>query len=241
MATFVLIHGSWHGGWCFDSVKALLEAAGHDVVAPDLPGMGGTRDELAAITLEGWAGFVADLCRSASQRPVVLAGHSRGGLVISQAAEYAPEAVDALIYICALMLPSGMSRADFKELEGPVPPFDEMIIPVHDGIATLVDPTLAPAVFAQASPPDLVAAAMARLVAEPFAPRTTRLQLTGARWGAIPRTYIECTLDRTIPLRSQRMMQELVPGAAVVTLAADHSPFLSAPRDLADALLAAIP
>jgi pimeloyl-ACP methyl ester carboxylesterase len=41
MASFVLVHGSWHGGWCFDAVKALLEAGGHEVIAPDLPGMGG--------------------------------------------------------------------------------------------------------------------------------------------------------------------------------------------------------
>jgi pimeloyl-ACP methyl ester carboxylesterase len=238
MATFILIHGSWHGGWCFEGVKALLEDAGHHVIAPDLPGMGGSREELAAVTLAGWAGFVADLCRTAPQRPVVLAGHSRGGLVISQAAELAPEAIDALVYICAMMLPSGMSRADFKALEGANPPFDEMIIPVHDGVATLVDPTLAPAVFAQASPPDLVAAAMERLVAEPHGPRSTKLELTEARWGAIPRTYIECTADRTIPLTSQRMMQAMCPGAQVVTLDADHSPFLSRPGELAEALLA---
>ena len=53
MASFVLIHGSWHGGWCFDEVKALLEAQGHEVIAPDLPGMGGSEAELAAVTLAG--------------------------------------------------------------------------------------------------------------------------------------------------------------------------------------------
>ena len=51
MATFVLIHGSWHGGWCFDEVRALLETQGHAVIAPDLPGMGGNEAELAAVTL----------------------------------------------------------------------------------------------------------------------------------------------------------------------------------------------
>ena len=241
MASFVLIHGSWHGGWCFDAVKALLEEAGHHVIAPDLPGMGGTKDELAAVTLEGWATFAAELCRNAPQHPVVLAGHSRGGLVVSQAAEAAPEAIDALVYICAMMLPDGMSRAEFKAREGANPAFDEMIIAVHDGVATVVDPTLALAVFAQLSPPDLVDAAMARLVAEPHAPRSTPLRLTPERFGSLPRTYIECTADRTIPLSSQRMAQQLVPGAKVVTLDADHSPFLSRPAELAAALIAAIP
>lgn len=237
MATFVLIHGSWHGGWCFDGVKAQLEAAGHHVIAPDLPAMGGSREELGAVTLADWAEFTAGLCRAAPQRPVVLAGHSRGGIVISQAAELAPDAIDALVYICALMLPDGMSRAEFKAMEAPNPAFDAIIIPIYDHVATIVDPTLAPAVFAQASPPDLVEAAMGRLVAEPHAPRSTKLRLTARRWGAIPRTYVECTADRTIPIASQRMMQELTPGARVVTLEADHSPFLSMPDELAEVLL----
>jgi pimeloyl-ACP methyl ester carboxylesterase len=241
MATFVLIHGSWHGGWCFDPVAERLRAAGHDVIAPDLPGMGGTKEELEAITLEGWAEFAADLCRNAPSRPVVLAGHSRGGLVISQAAENAPEAIDALVYICALMLPDGMSRAEFVEMEEPNPDFRAMVIPAHDHVATIVDPTLAPMVFAQLSPPDQVEAAMARLVAEPHAPRSTPLHVTPERWGSLPRTYVVCSEDRTIPLSSQQLMNAMCPGANLVTLVADHSPFLSAPDGLAAALLAAIP
>ncbi|MFM5949357.1 MAG: alpha/beta fold hydrolase [Novosphingobium sp.] len=241
MATFVLIHGSWHGGWCFDAVKDLLEAEGHQVIAPDLPGMGGNEQELAAVTLQGWANFAAGLCRTAPQHPVVLAGHSRGGLVVSQAAETAPEAIDALVYICAMMLPDGMSRAEFKQLEAPNPAFDALIEPTEGGHGTVITGSNPEQVFAQLSPPDLVNAAMARLVAEPHGPRSEPLRLTPARFGSLPRTYIECSHDRTIPLSSQRRMQELVPGARVETLEADHSPFLSQPEALARLLIAAIP
>lgn len=239
MASFILIHGSWHGGWCFDSLRAILEAQGHEVIAPDLPGMGGDRAQLDAVTLAGWAEFAAGLCRSASQRPVILAGHSRGGLVVSQTAELAPDAMDALVYVCAMMLPDGMSRADFKQIEGPNPDFDAIISPVHGGAGTVVDGARAAPVFAQLSPPELVAGAMARLVAEPNGPRSTPLQLSPERFGSRPRTYIECTEDRTIPIASQRRMQALVPGADVVTLDADHSPYLSRPRQVAAALVAA--
>lgn len=238
MASFVLVHGSWHGGWCFDGIKALLEAEGHEVIAPDLPGMGGDEETLRAVTLQDWASFTAGLCRGASQRPVILAGHSRGGVVIGEAAEQAPDAIDALVYICAMMLPDGMSRAAFKAMEEPNPDFDAMVIPVYGDAGTMVDPTRGPQVLAQLSPPDQVEAAMTRLVAEPKGPRATPMRLTDERFGLVPRTYIECTADRTILLSSQRLMQQLVPGANVVTLAADHSPFLSAPRELADALLA---
>lgn len=244
MAGFVLIHGSWHGGWCFDPVAELLRARGHTVVAPTLPGMGGTAEEIAAVTLDGWGEFAAQHCRDLKRQlngaPVVLAGHSRGGLVVSNAAEADPAAMDALVYICAMMLPSGMSRAQFKELEGPNPAFDAIISKVHGGLATVVDPANAGPVFAQVSPPDLVAAVLPQLLSEPHAPRSQVLQLTRERWGSLPRTYVECTLDRTIPIDSQRKMQDYSPGAHVVTLEADHSPYLSKPVELADALEGAI-
>lgn len=240
MATFVLIHGSWHGGWCFDALRRRLEAAGHDVIAPDLPGMGGDEAALDAVTLDGWAEFVADLCRSAGPRPVILAGHSRGGLVISQAAEKAPEAIDTLVYICAMMLPDGMSRAQFKQLEGPNPAFDALISPTPGGHGTRITGADPAAVFAQLAPPELAAAAMARLVDEPHRPRSMPLHLTPGRYGRVPRVYVECTDDRTIPLASQRRMQHLVPGARVETLWADHSPFLSRPEALAAILLALV-
>jgi pimeloyl-ACP methyl ester carboxylesterase len=244
VAGFVLIHGSWHGGWCFDLVAERLRAAGHSVVAPDLPGMGGGEEVLCAVTLEQWAEFAAQHCRRMKDEfdgPVVLAGHSRGGIVVSQAAELAPEAVDALVYVCAMMLPDGMSRAAFKAREEPNPAFDALVSPTPSGCGTEITGADPGAVFAQLSPPHLVEDAMRRLVAEPHGPRSTPLRLTPERWGSLPRTYVECTQDRTIPLSSQRLMQDLSPGARRVTLEADHSPFLSRPDELAAALIGAIP
>jgi pimeloyl-ACP methyl ester carboxylesterase len=201
--------------------------------------MGGDEEALRAATLKGWAEFTADLCRKATQTPVILAGHSRGGIVVSQAAELAPDAVDSLVYICAMMLPDGMSRADFKQLESPNPAFDAIISSVHGGAGTVVDRGKAGAIFAQLCEAETVAAAIKRVVAEPHGPRSTPLALSKERFGSLPRTYIECTEDRTIPLSSQRRMQQLVPGADVVTLWADHSPYLSRPQALAAALIAA--
>src|SRR3546814_15092668 len=64
LATFVLIHGSWHGGWCFDTVRALLEAQGHEVITPDLPGMGGNEAELRGVTLRSEERRVGKECVS---------------------------------------------------------------------------------------------------------------------------------------------------------------------------------
>jgi pimeloyl-ACP methyl ester carboxylesterase len=234
MATFVLIHGAWHGGWCFEPLAALLEAEGHRVLAPDLPGMGGDEAVLGAVTLDGWADFVAELCRDA-KTPAILCGHSRGGIVISEAAERAPECVAALVYICAMLIPSGMSRADMRASGQPNPDFDAIRVKVPGG--TTIDASGAAAIFAQRSPPDLAAAAIARLVAEPDAPSATQLQLSETRFGSVTRHYIECLADRAITISDQRRMQALQPCATVITLDADHSPFLSAPHELADALI----
>jgi pimeloyl-ACP methyl ester carboxylesterase len=105
----------------------------------------------------------------------------------------------------------------------------------------VIDPLSdAGAVFAQLSPPEDVAAVLPRLLAEPSQPRRQKIVVTPERWGSKPRTYVECTQDRTIPIDSQRKMIAMSPGAQVITLEADHSPYLSAPEALADALEAAI-
>ena len=236
MATFVLIHGAWHGGWSFELIQPLLEAAGHKVIAPDLPGMGGSDEEIAGATLARWADFVADLCVTA-EKPVILCGHSRGGLVVSETAERVPSEIAALVYICAMMLPSGMSREQWRDRAEPNPEFRAIVHPHPSGIATVIDRTRAAPVFAQLSPPDLVEKAFDRLMAEPDQPRMTELNLSESRYGSVPRHYVECVHDRTIPITDQRMMQALQPCASVISLDADHSPFLSRPEELASALL----
>lgn len=237
MVSFVMIHGAWHGGWCFEPLRARLEGAGHHMVAPDLPGMGGDDEVLAAATLDQWGNFAVELCR-AQPGPVLLCGHSRGGIVLSQAAERDPEAMAALVYICAMLIPPGMSRAEFQQDQVPNPAFRAIIRPTPGGQGTLIDTAKAAPVFSQLSPPALVADQLSRLVAEPDGPRATPLSLSPDRFGTVPRHYIECLDDRTIPIEDQRRMQALQPCASVTSLEADHSPFLSAPDALADALLA---
>jgi pimeloyl-ACP methyl ester carboxylesterase len=239
LAAFVMIHGAWHGGWAFEPLRARLEAAGHSLVAPDLPGMGGDDEILARTTLDDWAAFAVAQCR-ASRRdgPVLLCGHSRGGIVLSQAAERDPLAMDMLVYICAMLIPDGVSRAQFQKHQQPNPAFQAIVRPMPGGKGTVIDTGGAAEVFAQLSPAEPAADALGRLVAEPDLPRATPLRLTPERFGSVPRHYIECLHDRTIPIEDQRRMQALQPCERVIALEADHSPFLSAPDALADALIA---
>lgn len=247
MASFILLHGAWHGGWSFDLIKPILEKAGHTVIAPDLPGMpsdgSASERDLAQVSLDSWAEFAARLCREQAQnnQPVILTGHSRAGIILSQAAEKAPDAIDATAYICAMMLPDGVSRAGFKKHQEPNPRFDTIRKPWKSSVAHIVDPEnldAAAETFAQLAPRKIALEAAKRLVPEPSAPTSTPLSLSDEGYGRVPRFYIECTQDRTIPIADQRKMIAMSGCKKVITLDSDHSPFLSQPASLAETLLA---
>ncbi len=81
MNSFVLVHGSWHGAWCWYKVIPLLEQAGHRLFSPDLPSLGGDKTPISAISLKTWTDSICQILDSQTQ-PVILVGHSRGSLII---------------------------------------------------------------------------------------------------------------------------------------------------------------
>jgi pimeloyl-ACP methyl ester carboxylesterase len=235
MATFVLIHGAWHGGWCWERVAPLLVAQGHRVLAPDLPGMGADLRKHGSDPLGDWTDFVAELVTSADE-PVILVGHSLGGVVISEVAERVPDAVGMLVYLTAFLLRSGQSLADVANRYPDVGPAPALRPADVDG-EVIVDPDQAIGIFYNAMSDDDARAAVDRLVAQPVAAFTKPVTLTAERFGRVPRTYVEATDDRAISLEMQRDMQALLPCEGVSTLRCDHSPFYSAVPELAEALL----
>jgi pimeloyl-ACP methyl ester carboxylesterase len=92
MSACVLVHGAWHGGWCWDKVVRLLNKEGHRVEAPDLPGHGKNKAPIPEVSLQAYSDSICKILDAQSQ-PVILIGHSMGGVVISQAAEYRPERI----------------------------------------------------------------------------------------------------------------------------------------------------
>ena len=95
MAIFVLIHGGNHGAWCWDRVVPLLEAKGHKVIAPDLPGHGKDKTPIQEVTLQSCVDKVCSVIE-AQNEPVILVGHSISGVVISQVAEQIPTKIKTL-------------------------------------------------------------------------------------------------------------------------------------------------
>ena len=85
MSTYVLVHGSWHGAWCWHKIIPLLEQAGHQAIAVDLPGHGRDWTDARDVSLQSYVESVCDIL-DAQPEPVILVGHSRGGIVVSQTA-----------------------------------------------------------------------------------------------------------------------------------------------------------
>ncbi|MGH8006832.1 MAG: alpha/beta fold hydrolase [Candidatus Binatia bacterium] len=235
MSTFVLIHGAWHGGWCWYKIVPLLTQAGHRVVTPDLPGRGKDKTPLSDISLSR---HVEHICAvlDAQPEPVTLVGHSFGGVIITQVAELRPERVKSLVYLTAFLLRDG------ETLRGALRDATESLlvpnrIPSADGSSTTVrEEALKDVFYADCSQADIVLAG-ALLVPEGSAPMVTPVHTTAANFGRIPRVYIECLRDRAIPATTQRQMYTSLPCQRVVSLDTSHSPFFSAPEKLAAELL----
>ena len=235
MATYLLIHGAWHGGWCWHKVAALLEANGHKVLAPDLPGHGGDPVPMATVTLEKYADRICEIARTQSE-PVILAGHSMGGVAITQAAENCPKQIRALVYVCAFLPRNGDALMTWasQDAESMVNP--KTTEPQPDGTVRFKPECTREAFYLNCTEDD-IAFAQARLVTQSSAPFHTPVATTAERWGRIPRYYIECDRDRAITLKLQREMQKHSPCRQTFSLDTDHSPFFSAAKQLAVLLL----
>ncbi|MGI9432065.1 MAG: alpha/beta fold hydrolase [Myxococcota bacterium] len=226
MATFLLIHGAWHGGWCWDRLAPHLAAAGHRVLAPDLPGHGADRTPRWRVTLGDYAEAVHEAARSAGG-PVIGVGHSMGGLVLSQAAHDAPELFAARVYLCAFVPESGDSLASLGRADpASAIPGAARLRGLHPEIA----PELVREVFYGDCTEDDVAWARERLCPNPIRPLLQGASLERPVVG--PAAYIECTEDAAVSLDHQRCMRDRLRDPHVVTMIAAHSPFLSAPKEL---------
>ena len=143
MSTFVLIHGAWHGGWCWDELRPVLEVAGHTVATPDLPGHGDDTTPIAGVTLDAYAARVGAVIDAQSE-PVILVGHSMGGQVITAAAELRPDRIRALVYLCAFLPGDGdalmaLAAGDQDSLVLP-----NLELSEEQGYATVRDAGIAP-------------------------------------------------------------------------------------------------
>jgi pimeloyl-ACP methyl ester carboxylesterase len=233
MTTYVLVHGALHGSWCWERVAGTLRDAGHAVDAVDLPG----RDGTGSADFQAYTRVVAAAVDRA-EPPVVLVGHSFGGVTVSQFVESAPDAVAGLVLVNALLVEDGEAVLSKLQTAGEECVFlrPGALVFSEDGSSVSVARSfVVDGFYNRCSAADAEWAA-GQLCAEPVSPLMVPLHLTAAGFGSVPKVYLGSRDDRVLPWWFQVKMSKAA-GAQLVELEGDHSPFLSVPGDLVARLL----
>ncbi len=231
MSTYILVHGAWHGAWCWHKVVSLLEKEGHTVIAVDLPGHGTDKTPTAEVTLQS---YVDSVCNTidAQQEPVLLVGHSMGGGIITQTAEERPDKIKNLFYLTAFLPSNGESMGQLfqSDTESLLPSNIEMS--TDQSYMTLRRESLKETFYEDCSDDDF-ALTMALLVPQAIAPFAQPINTSEEKFGRIPRIYIECRRDKILTPTFQKRSYTALPCRKVIALDTGHAPFFSAPEELA--------
>lgn len=233
--TYVLVHGACHGAWCWDKLIACLERAGHEAIALDLPAHGQDRTPVKGLTRRHYIDRVVQTI-AGLRRPVVLVGHSLGGLTISGVAEQCPDDIALLVYLTAALIRNGESWPEVVARNEPSMLAANLSLG-PDEATSVVNLENVKEIFYNDCSDEDVERAKKLLVPEPVAPRAERMEVTDARFGRVPRIYIECLRDNTIRPSCQKNMYTAMPCKKLYSLNTSHSPFFSAPEELAAILV----
>jgi pimeloyl-ACP methyl ester carboxylesterase len=228
MTTFGLVHGAYHGSWCWEQLTGVLEARGHHAVTVDLP----CEDPEAGAS--AYADAAVEAFRDAPD-DMVLVGHSLAGLTIPVVAARRP--VSRLVFVCAMLPRPGRAQGDVLRDE------PDMVLPgPTDGAYTAADgsvhwhPGAAAAYFFADCAPEVAAWAAQRLRGQSW---KVVQELTPLRdWPSVPSSAVIGSRDPVINPDWSRRVTPRVLGATPIEIDCGHSPFLSAPVLLADAITA---
>jgi len=223
---FVLVHGGFHGAWCWDRLVPELAARGHDAVAPDLPGHGDRRSEEPSF--DAYRKAVADVVEPGD----VLVGHSMGGAVATGAADLVPSRIRRLIYLAAAVPIEGKPLAEAIPFAAELPQLNH-----NESAFWPRDLTAATELLYHDCDPETVRWAYNRLQLQPLAPFQTPICLPNFWASTFPRSYITCTADRSGILPSTEVFLDRLGLHCAHPMWASHSPFLSRPGELADLLV----
>ena len=216
---FVLVHGAWHGAWCWQLLTPLLEARGHQVIAPTLAGMGERSGELSAdITLDTHIDEVVDLLERQRVQNAVLVGHSYAGVVISGVADRVPHRLRRLVFLDAVIVENGQSLggAMVAGRAAALPPMPASAFGV-------VDATERAWVESQLTP-------------HPANTFATPLRLANPLGNGLRCIYVACTRPAMHSVGRYLQMARSRLGWQVEELATGHDAMITAPTPLADLL-----
>jgi len=235
MKTFILIHGSWHSSWNWHKIVPLIEKAGHKAIAVDLPGMGRDKTPIQEVRMKTTIDKICEVIDSVIGK-VILVGHSKNGILISQAAEYRPDKIEKLVYLAAYLIPNGKTQKEYslQDTEGWLKPY---VTQHPETNSHTLQSTIYKEGLYHDCDDDITELAKLLLSNEPVESAITPLQLSEENYARVPRVYIECTEDRAVTPFIQRKMYTETRCEKVYRLPTSHSPFFSRPKELTNILL----
>lgn len=229
--TFVLVHGAWHGGWCWDKVAAILRARGHTVHTPTQTGLGERSHLLSkSITLDTFVEDIVNVVKWEDLADFVLVGHSFGGNAISGVADRMRDRVRQLVYLDAIMLESGQSP--FSVLPKDIVEARMKAAQESSGGLSLPPPKAAAFGITDA---EQAAWVEARLTPHPLSTFTSPLKLANQVGNGVPASYVVCTDPIYGPLKASRDWVTAA-GWKMVNIKTGHDAMVTAPDRLADVL-----
>jgi pimeloyl-ACP methyl ester carboxylesterase len=234
--TYVLVHGSWMGKFCWADVITLLKERGNTVLAVDLPAHGDDLTPPESASLESYRDAVLKLIGASNN--IILVGHSMAGMVISIVAEAIPAQISSLVYLCAYLPRNGenlyeLSSEDSDSLVGS---YWRQEHPENYSPAWITPEGIAK-VFGADCSPQYQELLLQKHRSEPVPPLATPVILTDERYGTVPRFYIETLEDRTVSHQLQIKMLSRVSVKHRFQLSSSHCPFFSMPDRLIDCLV----
>lgn len=233
---FILVHGAWHGGWCWNGVAQELEKAGHKVVAPTMPGHG-PNDDRSSISLDDYVRAVSREIDRLTE-PVVLVGHSSAGFIVQSVAAKKPDNIEQLIFNNAFVLPHGKCQFDMVPLE-----ITQGMIQAADASGDNSVPVMADFVretLMAGEDGARINELIERLVPQPIALFTTPVDLSGLNLESFKKTLIYCQNDKSLSPGAYTGMARLLGEFGLIELDLGHEGLFTHPDQMTQALLAAI-
>lgn len=231
----VLVHGAFEDAAVWKATQKLLEAKGHRTIAVNLPGRPGAASGTPTLDLYRDTVLAAI---NAQKGPVVLIGHSFGGMTISKVAESAPTKIKTLVYLAAYLPQSGQSLVDLSQKDSGSAAGAAFRVDGAKGIASIAMEARS-GLFCNDCSASVAKAMPATMVDEPLGPLATPVVLTAVNFGKVDKVYIRTARDRVVSPVLQTAMLQATPVRREITIDTGHAPFLSNPKLLANAILEA--
>lgn len=231
MAVYVLIHGAFHGGWCWRDVAAGLRARGHDVFTPTLTGLGAQSHLLTpGVDLDVHIQDVTNLLQWEDLTDVTLVGHSYGGMVVTGVADRAADRIADIVYLDAIVPENGQSTLDVQ----PPGRADWMRARAAENGGVTIPP-VEPELYG-VTEPDAKAWVAAKCTPQPFQTFSQKIRLSGPPAERVTkRLYILCT-NPALPYMQQFYERAASANWEVMEMATGHDAMVTAPDELTDIL-----